>query len=347
MKKYILPLFILIVTIFFLNNVIDPDEEKKPITEAKTLPIPEIMTTQGKENVALLYKGNKNPKKLSKEQVEKAAREIQPVIAMPFEEAIVSFSNMPASLSITEWDNGKETKVSDSNIITTVGAPSYKIFIIRGEWLNDGQATYVAKIRVTKVYSYQELLTPRVNHYTVVGFFDENDQVKKMPAKNGNPLDYREVSSPLGHLTFTFPDLAFEKLPTYYVFGKGSVPIRFDDYEELTAFLGEGLNYVFSGETENWKIEMTSNQKLGEGKIETAITYIGNEEKPGWDVSFRLAGTSLTWGEEGFPLDQNGRYLSVLYGYQTVLKSDSILATVNWNGKEELIPLEFKAEVGQ
>ncbi|WP_409270037.1 hypothetical protein V1499_11500 [Neobacillus sp. SCS-31] len=342
MKKYIFPLLIIIVSIFFLNNVIDSDEEKKPPkTEAKIIPVPELRVAQDKAQAALLYKGKKNPKKLSRDKVEKAARDLKPVVAMPYEDVTVSFSKMPGVLSITEWNNGKETKVTDSNIIPTVGAPSYKYFIIRGEWLNDGQATYVAKVRVPKIYSYQDLLTTRVNHYTVIGFFDEEDQVKQMPAKNGNPFDMGEVSEPLGHLMFSFPELSFEKLPTYYVFGQGEVPIRFDDFEELTTYLSEGLDYVFIGESENWKIEMTSTQKLGEGKIETAVTYIGDGETPGWGTSLGLASASFNFLEPGFPLDQNGRYLSVYNGFQPVLKTDSILVTVNWDGKEELIHLKF------
>ncbi|WP_316568921.1 hypothetical protein [Neobacillus sp. YIM B06451] len=343
MKKYIFPLLIIIVSIFFLNNVIDSDEEKKPPkTEAKIIPVPELRVAQDKAQAALLYKGKKNPKKLSKEQVEKAARDLRPIVAMPYEDVTVSFSKMPGVLSISEWNNGKETKVTDSNIIPTVGAPSYKFFIIRGEWLNDGQATYVAKVRVPKIYSYQDLLTTRVNHYTVIGFFDEEDHVKQMPAKNGNPFDMGEVIEPLGHLMFSFPELAFEKLPTYYVFGHGDVPIRFDDFEELRTYLGEGLVYEFSGESENWKIEMKSTQNLGDGKIETAITFIGDGEKPSYGTSLRLASTSLSIQESGFPLDQNGRYLSVYNGFHTVLKSDFIQATVNWDGKEERIHLEFK-----
>lgn len=342
MKKYIFPLLILIVTIFFLNTVIDPEEEKKPKTEAKTIPIPELRVVQDKAQGALLYKGEKNPKKLSREQVEKAARDLRPVIAMPFEEVIVSFANEPAILSITEWDKGKETKITDANVIPTAGHPGVKILIIRGEWLNDGQATYVAKVRVPKIYSYQELLTPRTNTYTVMGFFDEEDSVEQMPERNGKLFDIRIISEQLGHLTFSYPELAFEKLPTYYIFGHGDVPIRFDDYDELAMYLGEGMVYEFIGESENWKIDMKSTQKLGDGKIETAITFIGDGEKPGWGSSLGLASGSLNFLEPGFPLDQNGRYLSVYNGFHIVLKSDSVLATVNWDGKEELIPLEYK-----
>ncbi|RDU35688.1 hypothetical protein DRW41_16210 [Neobacillus piezotolerans] len=344
MKKYFFPLLIMIVTIFFLNTVIDP-EEKKPKTEAKTIPIPELRVAQDKAEAALLYKGKKNPKKLSREQVEKAARDLRPVIAMPYEEVIVSFSKNPSVLSITEWNKGKETNVTDTNVIPTVGRPGVKLFIIRGQWLNEGQATYVAKIRIPRIYSYQELLTPRANSYTVIGFFDEKDSVKQMPMRNENLFDIREISMPLGHLIVTFPELAFEQLPTYYVFGGKDVPIRIDEYEELAKFLGEGLAYEFGGESENWKIEMKSRQTLGDGKIETAITFIGDGEKPGWAASLRLDSASLSFSESGFPLDQNGRYLSVFNGYQTLLKTDSILATVTWDGKEELIPLDFKEKM--
>ncbi|WP_053366567.1 hypothetical protein [Bacillus sp. FJAT-27245] len=343
MKKYILPLFILTATIFFLNSVIDPGDEKKPKTQAKPLPVPEILTIRDKEKGTLIYQGKKNPKKLSKEQVEKVARDIRPVIAKPFEEVLVSFSKSPVSLSITEWNNGKETKVTDRNLIPAVGAQNVKIFIIRGEWLNDGQATYMAKVRIMKLYSYQDLLSTRTGYYTVVGFFDEEDRVKQMPAKNGKPIDLREVSQPLGHLAFSFPDLAFEKLPAYYFFGNGNA-IRFDDFNELETYLKEGLAYTFSGESENWKIELKSTQALGEGKTETAITYIGNGDKPSGVLSLELRSVPLTWLVPGFALDQNGTYESVLNGNQTILKTDSILAVVNLDGKEELIPLEYKEE---
>lgn len=341
MKKYIFLLLIMILTIFVLNTVIDPGEEKKPKTEAKTHLVAEIYTSQDKEKPALLYTGKKNPKKLSKEQVEKAAREIRPALAKPFEDVFVSFSKTPGSLSISEWNNGKETKVSKSNIIRTVGAQSVKLFIIRGEWPNEGQATYVAKIRVTKTYSYQDLLTPRTGYYTVVGFFEEEDQVKQMPAKNGKPIDLREVSEPLGHSVFTYPDLAIEKLPTYYVFGDGNAPIRFDDHEELERYLGDGTAYEFGGQTENWKIEMKSQQKLGEGKVETYITYVGNEDPAGWTISFYIEGPNIPIGESNFALDHDGKFLSVLNDYRKIVKKDSFKAIVYFNGNVEEIPLEF------
>ena len=112
----------------------------------------------------------------------------------------------------------------------------------------------------------------------------------------------------------------------------------------LTACGGdEKLSYV--GESENWKVKYTVNNK-GNEEVERAIDleYLGSNISDVEEFQFAVKTEIGKWGQGIIELDENGFYAS---SGTTKFKGnlnikDKPVFTINWNNNEEEIILESK-----
>ncbi|RHW42010.1 hypothetical protein D1B31_05030 [Neobacillus notoginsengisoli] len=343
MKKYILPLAILMVSVFFLNQAIEPKEKKEPAKEANTIPIPDIMSYFSKEKTNLIRKSD-SKRKLTDKEINKAANKVKPLEVNPYE--IITFAFFPdekPDLSVTEWDakTGEERIPVDNGYFGFVYPSGLKTILVRAKW-NDGKAAiYVAKVHVNKMYSYQELLSANLNHFTVMGFFDSQAHKREMPTKVESLYDISQREGTLESLKVDYPELDIRKLPAYYIFQYGKPFFVTNDSEELKTYLNQEKVLIFEGKSENWEAQLAIYQKLGNGKLHLTIRYIKNEDKPVEPFTFFITGPS-SLRVEG-TLDVNEREIADMLVPMDVhvSENDSITCKIIFAGKEEEIILKY------
>lgn len=345
MKKYILPIGILLISIFLLNQFIEPKEEKKAIpTEAKTLPVPEILFRMDRGKTVLVSKGD-SERKLTKREIAKAGKELKEYEIQPYDMMLVSFfpSEEP-EFTVTEWDSEKgEVKIQDGQEDFGFVNPGIKTLIIRAKWQDGTSAIYLAKIRVKKTYSYQDVLSPQLDEYTVMGIFDAAEPEKQdMPKPNRGlySITTLQLFGGSEDLKRTYPELEIKKLPTYLILKHGAVIFATESYEELNQYLTEDKNLLYKGESENWAATLAVRQRLGNGNLRLTARYHKNDQKPTESIVFHIEGP-LQMRAEGYP-ELNGKGIAEMDFPMDVQLSDKdkITCIITWDGKEETITLE-------
>ncbi|CEG27247.1 hypothetical protein [Bacillus sp. B-jedd] len=346
MKKYILPIGILIISVFFLNQFIEPKEEKKAIpTEAKTFPVPEIISPMERGKAILLSKGD-SERRLTKSEIVKAGKEVKELEVHPYYMMTVSFfAAEKPEMKVTEWDPEKgEEYAPDSQEFFGFVKPGFKTLIIRAKWQDGTSAIYMAKIRVKKEYSYQDVLSPNLDEYTVMGIFDSSEPGDEAMPESKIGL-YRTTSLHLfggaNDLKNTYPELESKKLPTYYIFYQGKVIFAAENYEELNQYLTRDKNLLYKGESENWAATLAVRQKLGNGNLRLTVRYHKNDQKPLEPFTFIIDGPGVR-AEGTLELNESGMGEMDLPMHVQLSEKDKITCTISWEGKEETITLDVK-----
>ncbi|WP_409270044.1 hypothetical protein V1499_11520 [Neobacillus sp. SCS-31] len=344
-KKYILPAAIVLLSIFFLNNEINPKKEDKPTINERMLPDLKLATPSGgKAEPVLLAREIIEPSKLSRESVAEAARNADALLIEPYSEVGLIFPKGEKSLSVTEWDRktGKESEKLPNNSFQAGGQSAVKIFIIRVDWPESGPATYVARVRIKKMYSYQDLFSRDREKYTVLKLLPEDDKEMGLPPLSTPLYDERRIGGTLELLQRTFPELGISKLPTYFVFHKGIKIAATEDESELQRFLTESTTITHAGQGENWEAEFISKQELGKGLAILSVKYIGNEEVPPSNIPLTIQGTEWNLNRYIENLDENLQGIFSIEFEQLVRKEDNLGLAIKWTGKEETVYLSGK-----
>ncbi|WP_316568922.1 hypothetical protein [Neobacillus sp. YIM B06451] len=339
MKKSVLPIIIILLSIFFINIFIDKkdgDEEEEKIV-AKNMPAPVIFTENQTVEPVFLFEGEG---KVTKAMVDKVFKNVTAIEVNPYGEAMVNVPDHDAKITLAEWDvkNGKELKQFEGNFITAAAnEPGTRVILIRAE-TEEGSAVYAGKIDVLNRYSYQQLLHPSRALYTILVFSEGEPGIREVPSSNEDKYIIREVSAPIAELRELYPDLEFKSLPAIYAFHQGAIIFRSNDMTELQSFITDMATTFFRGESENWQVELKAKQTLFEGTGELLITYIGKEARPK-SVDFRLSGRGWSWGGAENKLDDAGSNLSSIKLRFILSETDSIPIELTWDGKKEEINL--------
>ncbi|CEG27246.1 hypothetical protein [Bacillus sp. B-jedd] len=349
MKKYILPIGILIISFFFLNFVNEPtgksDNEKvNNIEEKKEKPPfePELISEEGQHvKPTKLYQGTNMTAKLPKKEVEEAAKRAETLEIGPYMQSYFSFEIYPNDITISEWHNGQESELDNSNTYESGGLPGVKLLILRTQWENKDAAVYLAKVRVKNVYSYQKFLSTDNNNFTVIGFFEEGDLKIEMPKPVKDFYSVALLQGTLASFKDNLPELDIEKLPSYYVFKKGKIKYKTKDYDQLHAFLNQDNIYTYEGNNDNWQVRFTVNQNLRVTSHDLTIQYIGKNKKSLSAVSFELVSPSWGWYEEAINIEQDGRYQVGMEMDMEISKEDIYKCIIKWDGMEEEITLKY------
>ncbi|WP_059170505.1 hypothetical protein [Bacillus sp. FJAT-27445] len=344
-KKYIIPAAIVLLSIFFLNNEIESKKEDKLTRNEKTLPVLELINPSGdKTEPVLLARELVAPGELSSEAVAEAARNADALVIEPYSEAGLIFSKKEKSLSVTEWDRetGEESEKLPNNILLAGGTSGVKILIIRIEWPESGPATYVARVKIKKIYSYQDLLSRDREKYTVFKLLPPEDEELDLPPVNKPLYEERRIGWTLEQLQLSFPELEITILPSYFVFHKGIKVAATEDESELHRFLNETITITHAGQGENWEAELIAKHKLGEGVVLLAMQYIGTEKPIPSEISFNVQGTEWNMDQYIEELDAAGQALLSFDFKKIIRKEDKISLTMKWSGKEEMIYLTHK-----
>lgn len=345
MKKYILPIGIVLISVILLNQFIEPKQEEKNIpTEAKTDPVPEIRSRMGQGKAVLISKGD-SERKLTKSEIAKAGKEAKELEVQPYELMTVSFfpSEQP-DITVTEWNSESgEEKIDDEENYFGFVKPGFKTLLIRTKWQDGTSAIYLAKIRVKKTYSYQDVLSPQLDGYTVMGIFDAAEPERQdMPKPNSDlySITTLQLFGGAEDLKKTFPELEIKKLPAYLIFQRGAVIFASESYEELHQYLTEDKNLLYKGETENWAATLAVRQKLGSGNLHLTVRYLKNDQKPTESIVLHIEGP-LQMRAEGYrELNEKGTAEMDLPMDVQISEKDKITCTITWDGKEETIMLK-------
>ncbi|WP_053366571.1 hypothetical protein [Bacillus sp. FJAT-27245] len=291
-KKYILPVAIILVSVFFLNNKIQPKDEGIAAKKNPRLPVLEIASRYGQAKPALLAKEIIHPNTLRKEDVAAAASKAYALEVDPYTEANVVFFNTPNFLEITEWDGEYQVESTKhpNTAFQASGQPGEKLFIIRAEWKDAGPATYVAKVQIKKISSLQYHFSEDRDKYTVIKFLPSEDEEWKSGPKDDPMYETKILGGEIPKLQSTFPELNISKLPSYFVFHRGVKLLATENEKELDAFLTKTTELTHTGEGEHWKAELITKHKLGEGTAVLAIQYRGAEKPLPKEISFFVQG---------------------------------------------------------
>ncbi len=301
----------------------------------------EIASRSGQTKPVLLARDIIQPNELRKEDVANAASKAQALEVDPYTEANVVFFNTPNYLEITEWDGEDQVESTKHNNATfhASGQPVEKLLIIRAEWNDAGPATYVAKVRIKKIYSYQYSLSEDPDKYTVMKFLPDEDEEWNSGPTDNPMYETRLLGGELPKLQSTFPELNISKLPSYFVFHKGVKLLATDDEKELESFLTQTTTVTHSGKGENWKAEFITKHKLGEGIAVLAIQSIGTEKPLPREISLFVEGTEWTMDQYIEELDAAGQVL-VSFDFERMIRNeDKISLTMKWSRQEETIYL--------
>lgn len=350
MKKYILPIGILIISFFFLNFVIEPtgktkkaDEKvsKKEEKTEKPPSIPELISEEGQHiKPVQLYQGTNMNTKLSREEIEKAAKNAETLETGPYMQSYFSFETEPNHMIISEWQNGLESEPEYSNAFETGGLADVKLMILRTEWANKNAAVYLAKVRVKNVYSFQKLLSPDKNNYTVIGFLPEGDSKIEMPKPVKDFYSVAPLQGKLDSFKEDFPEFNIEILPSYYVLKKGKIKYKTQNYDQLNAFLNQENIYTYEGKSDMWQVRFTVKQNLRVNSQDMSIQYTGKDKKSPSSVSFDVSGPSWVWSGGPFSLDLDGKH-QVGNRMEIELSKEEINKfIIKWDGMEEEITLK-------
>ncbi|WP_059170503.1 hypothetical protein [Bacillus sp. FJAT-27445] len=342
MKKSILPAIIILLSIYFINTFIDKKGEDVEKIVAKNMPVPVI--TSGNQTVkpVLLFEGEG---KVTKALVDKAVKKAPAIKVDPYGEAVFNIPDKESRITLSEWDlkNGKEIKQFDENYISGMANEhGTRIILIRSE-TEESSAVYVGKINMLKQYSYQELLNPARNIYTILIFKEGEPGIREVPSDNENKYVTREIRASISELRKRYPDLEFKSLPAIYVFHQGFIIFKSQDMRELQTFITDMETMVFRGESENWQVEFKARQNLTEGDAELTVTYKGIGPMPK-SVDFGLSGRGWSWGSGGSKLDDSGKIFISNEMRFKLSENDSIPVELTWDGKSEEIILAYRKD---
>ncbi|RHW42007.1 hypothetical protein D1B31_05015 [Neobacillus notoginsengisoli] len=345
MKKYILPIGILLISIFLLNTVIEPKEPEKvsnsETNDEKSRLVPAFKADEvPDEKPLLIYEGDNFLAQLSKDDVETAAKKVRPLEVKPYQHAWLKFEEYTEHITISEWDEGKESEPENTNTYETGGIPGVKVLLIRTQRRDKSAAVYVAKVRVKNIYSYQKHLSPNINNYTVIGFFADDESKIAMPHPMKDFYDIRALEGSLESHQNEFPELDIRNLPTYYLFKKGNILYKTGEYKELVAYLNQENVLTFEGKSDNWEVNLFVRQNLKTIKQQVSIRYIGKSALNQSPVDLEVSGPSWNWGSS-IDLDKDKKLTSEVDVDIEVSPEDSITCILKWNGKEEQIELFY------
>ncbi|WP_316568923.1 hypothetical protein [Neobacillus sp. YIM B06451] len=275
--------------------------------------------------------------------VAKAAKKAKILHLSPYENAAVDLAENQTRLVLGEWDSkaGKEIQEPDwYQIEGTVNRLDTRIFLIHVE-TDGGKATYLTKVKVKKWHSYQELLNPDFDGYTLIVFSSEATGIGDL-ALNLQKYTSHEVKGTLPEIQEKYPELEIRNLPTAFIINGMTVIFKSEDISELRTLITDVKTFEFVGENENWHVELEGKQTLSRRDAEFFITYRGNEEITG-DIDVTLNGDNWGWGAGAvMPLSDT---LSISGKTPVFLsKSDKLSVVLRWDGKEERITLEFIGE---
>lgn len=95
-------------------------------------------------------------------------------------------------------------------------------------------------------------------------------------------------------------------------------------------------DYVFFGESENWRVQYTVTDDSGCNSTKGYIKYLGNDPKPE-QLEFnvdKIEGASIS-------LDENGMFY-LPYGCSNATEGSELKATIKWDTQSETIQLPLK-----
>ncbi|WP_053366568.1 hypothetical protein [Bacillus sp. FJAT-27245] len=340
MKKSVLPVIIILLSIVFINTVIDKKDEDEEKIIAKSMPVPVMNFRDRTVEPVLLFKGQ-GP--ITKTMVDKAVKIAPTLNVNPYGEVVVHLPEHESVIALSEWDSktSKESQQFDGNFIPVMAnEPGTRIILIRAE-TEEGSAVYLGKINTRKLYSYQELLDPSRAIYTILVFSEGEPGIREVPSGNEEKYVTREVRGSISEFRELYPDLVFKSLPAIHVFHQGSILFSSNDMKELQSFITDMATTFFRGESENWQVEFRARQNLSEGVGELFIMYIGKEAKPK-SVDFRLSGRGWGWGSGESKLDDAGTIFSSIDLSFKLSESDSIPIELTWDGKKEEFILAYR-----
>ncbi|RDU35689.1 hypothetical protein DRW41_16215 [Neobacillus piezotolerans] len=339
MKKTVLPTIIILLSVFLINIFIQKDIDKETIV-AKNMPVPVIQSGNQSVEPVLLFKDNG---KITKTLVDKAVHKAHAVNVNPYGEVEIKLPDNDAPLKLSEWDpkTGRELQPFEGGYIPVLAnEPGTRVIIIRVE-TDAGPAVYLGKINVLKLYSFQELLHPAGNVYTILVFSEGESGIREVPSGDETKYVTREVRGTVAEFKEKYHGLDIKNLPTIYVFHQGAIIFRSEDMKELQSFITDISTTFFLGESENWQVELRARQNLSEGTAELFITYKGQDEKPK-KMDFHLSGRGWSWGSSGKIPDESGKIFSSSDMRYKLSEIDSIPIELTWDGKKEEIILAYR-----
>ncbi|WP_043932072.1 hypothetical protein [Bacillus sp. EB01] len=349
MKKYILPAIIMIISIFFLNVVIDqPKEEKASSKEketekkASTEPTIRLSSSSDSKPMVLLKEGTTDPSGISAKKIKKAIKKAEAVDTNPFDHLLPSFPDAPNSVIFYEWQAQSEL-ISPPIGAESLQSPRYpgeKVFILSAEWPDGKKGIYLSKVNVLRTSSYQQLLAPEMDRLTVLGFF-EPDYDYEIPASPYETYVKREVKGTPGELKTAYPDLPLEMLPAFFVFKNDMIMFLTNDFTELQTFLTKETTSVYEGESENWQVQFTIKDSVGHTMADAMIKHKGKSTPPKGefeiDVMFK---DTWTWGAGGLMLNDQKEALTSIGTSEQLTELKDFEVIVRWDGKEEKVKVQ-------
>jgi hypothetical protein len=346
MKKYILPAIILIISIIYINQVTEPSKEEKPAASV-TKPdiLPSIMTNSGAKKVLLLEKKGADPQSISKKKLSGAMEQAETISVMPWERLSITYPIYPSKLTFTEYDPGEGVLINyeqEDDWYMIPSTPGIRGLIITAEWAQGGKATYFAKIDVQSVYSYQEMVSLDPEIFTVIAF-SETESYPEIPPSVDGTYTIQTVTGSQEELKRDFPDLGIADLPAFFVFQTSDMIFETHEYDQLISFLTKKEVLLYEGESENWKVTLTVEQKIGNGTFETQLTYKGKNGNELGQFESTFNGQSWSIGE-GHQLDENNQSNSIDMVTWPIAKTEKVNYKVRWDGKEETIPLSLNED---
>ncbi|WP_053366573.1 hypothetical protein [Bacillus sp. FJAT-27245] len=328
-----LPAAIIILSIFFLNTLIDSDKEE--LIEAKDGAAPEITTWENKVNAVFVSKGNR---KITNKMVANAAKKAAILEIDPAYEASVKLADNQSRMELSEWDlkAGKEIgKLEPYFIHGTPNRLDTRIILIRAN-TDEGPVTYLTKIKVKKFYSYQELLHPDLDGYTLIVFSNTDEGIGDL-ALNSKKYITREVKGNLLELQNKYPDLKIKNLPSIYIFEGMMRVFKSEDMSELRSLITKIKTYVYEGANENWLVQVHAKQNISVRDYELIIRYRGKEAITG-QITIMLNNEQWGWG---LPKDELQSGTLTVSGHTPFFlsKTEQLSVDLSWNDKEERIGL--------
>ncbi|ALC90486.1 hypothetical protein AM500_12335 [Bacillus sp. FJAT-18017] len=347
MKKYILPAVILLISILFINQVTEPPKKETPAASAtKPDNLPSIMSNSGSEEVFLLEKEGADLRSISKEKLASAMEQAETISVMPWERLAITYPIYPSKVTFTEYAPEEGMMIDyeqEDDLYIIPAAPGIRGLIITAEWAQGGKATYFAKIDVQSIYSYQEMISPNPEIFSVIAF-SETENHPEIPPSIDGIYSVQMVTGSQEELQRDFPDLGLAALPAFFVFQTSDMIFETHKYDQLISFLTKKEVLVYEGESENWKITLTVEQKLGNGSFETQLSYKGKSGDKFGQFETTVNGQSWSAGEGGHQLDENNHVTSINTINWAISKTEKVNYIVKWDGKEETIPLSLKED---
>ncbi|RHW42009.1 hypothetical protein D1B31_05025 [Neobacillus notoginsengisoli] len=195
-----------------------------------------------------------------------------------------------------------------------------------------------------QTYSYQDLLSRNKERFTVLGIFELEKETREMPKPVGGFYNARIIGGSLEELRDSYPELKIKNLPAFYIFENARILYVAKDLEELNTYLTQDKVLIYEGKSENWRGQLIVYQKLGSGKMDFFLGYIGKDKHPSGTLEFELTGSNFSWQEGSLVLDPLGNYTTDNPIEVQMTENDSIICTIKQDGKKEQIILKFKED---